>query len=343
MPASLASSAALPIDTTAVRILVVDDDATNRGVLTGLLEPLGYETTEADSGVAALRAAAEAVPDLILLDVMMPGMDGFEVCRHLRATPATALVPIVMITALDADKHKVRGLEAEADDFLTKPVDEVELEVRVRALARRSRLQARLHTTESVLLALANAIEVRDDVTGQHVRRLANNVDLLATALDLDAAGRSALQWAAVLHDVGKIGVPDEILGKPGPLSDDEWVVMRRHPELGEKIVLPLDGLGDVRAIIRHHHERWDGAGYPDGLSGDGIPYLARAFQLIDVFDALTATRPYKRALDRQEAIEVMSGEAGAVLDPHLAAVFLEQVALQCAVEVRDEVVEVSS
>lgn len=317
---------------TAGHVLIIDDEPVNLSVLEGLLVPLGYRVETASDGSEALQKVAARAPDVILLDVMMPGIDGFEVCRRLKADTATALIPVVMVTALDAAQHKVRGLDVGADDFLSKPVDEVELVARVRSSVHRSRLQAQLHTTEAVLSTLATAVEVRDDVTGGHVRRLAENADLLSTALALDPTERVALRWAALLHDIGKIGVPDNVLNKPGPLDAEEWAIMRMHPASGEQIIGPLAGMEQVTPIVRHHHERWDGSGYPDGLAGEDIPRLARAFQLLDIFDALTSPRPYKQALDREEAMAIMRAEQGVTLDPDLAEVFLAQVASQCQV-----------
>ncbi len=319
---------------TAGSVLVVDDEPINLAVVEGLLAPLGFEVRTAADGAAALAEVRRDAPDVVLLDVMMPGMSGFEVCERLRSDASTALVPVVMVTALDAHEHRLRGLRAGADEFLTKPFDEVELEVRVRSLVARSHLQRRLHTSEQVVASLATVIEVKDDVTGGHCTRLQRNAERFADALLLDPTARETLSWAGLLHDVGKVGVPDHVLNKPGRLDDDEWEVMRGHTELGERIVRPLGGLVDVVPIVRHHHERFDGSGYPDGLRGEEIPFLARVFQCLDIYDALTSARPYKRALTADEALEVMDGEAGTIIDPDLFDLFATKVAPGCETEV---------
>ncbi len=308
-------------------VLVVDDEPINIVVAEAVLAAHGYEVHGVQSPVEVLDAIGQLRPDVVLLDVMMPGMDGFEVCRAIRSSPSLALTPVVLMTALSEQRHRLTGLEAGADEFMTKPIDEVELLVRVRNLSERSRLQRRLNTTRSVVESLASVMEARDNTTGEHCRRLTRLARRFGESLGLGADELEALEWAGVLHDIGKVGVPDAVLQKAGPLDPEEWEVMRRHTTVGEGLVAPLEGLELVTPIIRHHHERWDGSGYPDGLVGEDIPLLARVFQVVDIYDALVSERPYKRALSMGEALAVMDGEAGATCDPELAGHFAGTVA----------------
>lgn len=307
-------------------VLAVDDTPGNLVVLEALLAPLGYEVLTASSGAEGLRLVADRTPDVMLLDVMMPNMDGLEVCRRMKADPATALVPIVLVTSLDARDYRLSGLQAGADEFLSKPLDESELIVRLKSLVTRSRLQQQLHTTEAVLATIASAIELKDGTTGHHCQRLADSATALGRWLGLPQPDQEILRWAGQLHDVGKVGVPDAVLAKPGPLTADEWRLMQSHAELGERILQPLAGLEPVLPIVRHHHEWWDGGGYPDRLAGEDIPMLARVFQLVDAFDALTSTRPYKPAYPADQALAIMDSESGRRFDPELLEEFVDAV-----------------
>ena len=290
-------------------VLYVDDQPDNLELLGAALRPLGYEVWPALDGPAALAIARERQPDVVLLDVMMPEMDGFEVCRRLKADAETQLLPVVFITGLDSREARLRGLEAGATEFLSKPFDLTELEVRVRNLEAFRRLTEDLDNAEQMLFAIARAVEARDEATGDHCDRLSQLAAQLGARLGLDAESLKALRRSGYLHDIGKIGIPDAVLLKPGRLTAEEWTVMRSHVEIGVGICSPLRTFRSVLPVIRHHHERRDGSGYPDGLKGEEIPLLARVFQVVDVFDALTNDRPYRKALSAAGAIEVLRAE----------------------------------
>ncbi|WP_017324932.1 HD-GYP domain-containing protein [Synechococcus sp. PCC 7336] len=291
-------------------ILVADDRPFNRMAARDLLESVGHTVIEACDGREALEVVQEAQPDLVLLDVMMPSLDGFEVCRKLKARDNTRLIPVVLVTALNNRNSRVRGIEAGADDFLSKPYDRVELLARVRSLIRQKRLNDDLDNAAQVLIAIAQAVESRDPTTGNHCKRLAKLGQDFGTFLGLSQAELKALSWAGYLHDIGKIGIPDDILGKPGKHTPEEWAAMQSHVEIGERICSPLRTMKDVLPIIRHHHERWDGTGYPDNLVGEKIPLLARVFQMVDIYDALVSQRPYKKAFSVEKAIAILQEEA---------------------------------
>ena len=292
------------------RILIVDDEAPARIALATLLRREGFEVCDVSDGAAAITACGSFRPDLILLDIMMPGMDGFEVCRRIKATPETRLTPVVLITGLSATEDRIRGINASADDFLSKPIDFNELLARTRSLLRLKQYTDELEHAESVLDTLAQSIEARDPYTSGHCERLAEMSARLGGRLGLPDDDLLALRRAGIVHDIGKVVVPDAILLKPGPLTPAEIEVMRKHPVVGERICAPLRTFGRVLPIIRHHHERHDGSGYPDGLRGDEIPLTAAILQLADVYDALTTDRPYRKASLWEEALQIMDDEA---------------------------------
>ena len=305
-------------------IVVVDDEALHRTLLMDVLKAQAYTVIAVESAVAALEAAATARPDLFLVDVVMPGMDGFDLCRRLKAQEATRLVPVVLVTGLHAPEDRVRGIEAGADDFLSKPVHVAELLARVRSLVRLKRYMDQLDHAEAVLFSLARSVEAKDSRLEGHCERLAHYAAAMGEALCLDAEDLEALRRGAVLHDVGKIGIPDALLFKPGPLTAEEWRVMREHPVIGERICQPLKSMRDVLPVIRHHHERWDGSGYPDGLAGPAIPLTARILQVADVFDALTTERPYRQPLTPAEALSILRQEvAQGLWDPAVVELFV--------------------
>ncbi|MFQ5694858.1 MAG: HD domain-containing phosphohydrolase [Terriglobia bacterium] len=287
-------------------ILVADDNAANCEFLKELLCAHGYSVVTAQDGQAALRAFARVQPDLVLLDVMMPKRSGFEVCRELKRDPDTRLTPVVLVTALQAAEDRVRGIEAGADDFLSKPVDPTELLARARSLLKQKAYTDELDRAETVLLALARAIEGKDPYTEGHCERLSDYSRRLGERIGLPEEEITALRRAGIVHDVGKVAIPDAILLKPGRLTEQEWEIMREHPVVGERICSPLKSFRLVLPIIRHHHEKLDGSGYPDGLKGEQVPLTARVLQIVDVYDALTTARPYRRALPVAKALETM-------------------------------------
>jgi putative two-component system response regulator len=307
------------------RILVVDDHPSSRMTAIALLSVEGYEVLEADSGTAALKYVVEANPDLILLDVMMPGMDGFEVCRRLKQDEQTRLTPVVFVTALNDRRARLRGIEAGGDDFLTKPFDQLELSARVKSLIRQKRLNEDLDHASQVLFSIARAVESRDPNTGDHCERLVIRGKAFGEFLNLSRTEIRDLTWGGYLHDIGKVGIPDTVLLKIGKLTDEEWATMKQHVLIGERICQPLRTMQGVVPIIRHHHERWNGSGYPDGLVGDEIPFQAQVFQLIDIYDALTHERPYKRAFSIEESLQIMAEEtAKGWRNPSLMCQFTE-------------------
>jgi putative two-component system response regulator len=291
------------------KILVVDDHPSSRMTAVALLSVEGYEVLEAESGPIALKRVVEGNPDLILLDVMMPGMDGYEVCRRLKEDEQTRLIPVVFITALNDKRSRIMGIEAGGDDFLSKPFDRLELAARVKSLVHQKRLNEDLDHAEQVLFSIARAVESRDPNTGDHCERLVAMGKAFGEYIQLPRTDIRNLMWGGYLHDIGKVGIPDAVLLKKGSFTPEERQIMTNHVLIGEKICKPLRSMRGVLPIIRYHHERWDGTGYPDGLVGDEIPYLAQVFQVIDIYDALTSERPYKRAFTVAEALEIMLQE----------------------------------
>jgi putative two-component system response regulator len=290
-------------------ILIADDQPANRELLEELLTREGFNVLTAGDGADALETVKSFRPDLVLLDVMMPKLSGFQVCEQIKADRETGLTPVILITALSNKEDRVAGIQAGADDFLTRPADRSELLARVRSLLKLKARTDELERAESVLFALARSIEGKDPYTQDHCDRLSQYAARLGECLGLPEEQLTALRRAAIVHDVGKVAVPDAILLKPGKLTDEEWNVMKEHPVVGERICSPLRAFRLVLPIIRHHHEKRDGSGYPDGLKGDAIPLGARILQIVDVYDALTTERPYKRAQPAAEALKIMQAE----------------------------------
>ena len=290
------------------RILIADDDPLGRDLLAAMVESAGHIPRAVADGEGALAAVRTEPPDLILSDVSMPGIDGFELCRLLKADGATRLIPVVLVTGI-GEEFRRQGIEAGADEFLTKPVSLEELRLRLRALLRMKAFTDDLESAEGVLCALGSSIETKDRYTEGHCVRLAESAVCLGRAMGLLPADLRALHLGGYLHDLGKIGIPEAILQKPDRLNEEERRVMERHPAIGEEICRPLRSLRRVLPIIRHHHERMDGGGYPDRLGGEEIPLLARVLQVVDIYDALTTARPYRRAVARDEALEILKRE----------------------------------
>jgi putative two-component system response regulator len=307
------------------RVLIVDDDLLVRETMRDYIEHIGYAVRDVGSAAEALTEIGKEFPDLILLDVRMPGMTGIELCRRLKSNPATHLIPVVLLTAERELDSRVAGLAAGADDYFTKPVHPRELGARLRSLIRLKRVLEELEEAESLITSLALTIEARDPYTAGHCVRLAACAAAFGERLGLSAEEQKALRLGGFLHDLGKIAVPDGVLLKAGPLNADERRLMEEHPAAGDRLVLPMRTLGLVRPIIRHHHERWDGRGYPDRIGGEEVPLLARLMAIVDVYDALCTQRPYKTPFAEAEALRSLheGGRAGQ-FDPELVRVFLE-------------------
>ncbi len=306
-------------------ILVVEDEPHIRDVLSGLLGALGYRLLMAASAEQALDALNVVSPDLVLTDVHLGPMSGVELCARLKADPRYELMPVVILTAVGDLEARVAGLAAGADDFFTKPVEFVELRTRLAALLRVRLLLSQLERAEAVITTLALTIEARDPYTLGHCDRLSRYAVAVGEALGLDPEMVRALRLGGYLHDLGKIAVPDGILLKPGPLDPIEQERIRAHPGAGSDLVLGLRSMELVRPIMRHHHEKWDGSGYPDGLKGEGIPLGARIISVVDVFDALHTDRPYKAAMSRSEAVSLLIRETDAgYWDPRVVETFLD-------------------
>jgi len=304
-------------------VLVADDQAANRELLEELLTAQGCKVIAVPDGAAAVAELTRTQVDLVLLDVMMPHLNGFEACEKIKNNPDTYLIPVIMITALSDKQDRLEGIKVGADDFLTRPVDRTELLARVRSLLKLKQRTDELERAESVLFSLARSIEGKDPYTHGHCERLAEYSARLGEQLGLSENQITALRRAGVVHDVGKIAVPDAILLKPGRLTPDEWTIIREHSVVGERICAPLKSFRFVLPIIRHHHEKLDGSGYPDGLRGDAIPVTARVLQIVDVYDALTTERPYKKAFPITDALQTMKEEvAKGWWDPHIFGEF---------------------
>ncbi len=332
------------------KILVVDDEDRNLRLLEAMLLPLGYEILMARDGLEALESMNRQAVDLVLLDLMMPRMDGFEAARRIKADPDTRIIPVVIVTALQDVQDRVRALEAGADDFLTKPVEKTELRARVASLLkvkayndhvrnyqreleaeveRRTRdLKKAFEKIKSASLEtvyrLTRAAEYKDEDTGAHIQRMSNYAAAIGRVMGLNEKVTETLLYAAPMHDIGKIGIPDRILLKPGKLDPDEWEIMKTHTLIGARI---LEGsatgfirLGEVIALS--HHEKWDGSGYPRGLKGDQIPLVGRIVAIADVFDALMSKRPYKEAFSLKKSYEIIRAGRGGHFDPAVVDAF---------------------
>ena len=305
------------------RLLLVDDEPTNLQVLRHILQA-DYRLLFATDGERALQVAREQRPDLVLLDIMMPHMDGYAVCCALKADAATASIPVIFITALDDSQDETAGFDVGGVDYLTKPVSPPVVRARVRTHLSLVRMEELRETRLQIVQRLGRAAESKDNETGMHVIRMSHFSKLLALAAGHSPAWAEDLLNAAAMHDVGKIGIPDAVLRKPGPLDADEWATMRRHPEIGVEIIgeHPSGVLQLAREIALAHHEKWDGSGYPRGLAGEAIPLSARIVAIADVFDALTTRRPYKEPWPVQEAMNHIAAQAGKHFDPALVALF---------------------
>lgn len=308
-------------------ILIVDSVDYNRQYLKGMLKTGPYRVLEARTPDEGLRILSQEAADLIIADLVMPGMGGLEFCRRVKSDRRTRLIPLLILTNVQGIENEVAGLESGADEFLIRPLHPTAVRTRVRTMLRSKKAIDSLEEAETILFSLAQTIEARDEETGNHCERLAALSVSLGMALGLPEEDLIALHRGGFLHDIGKIAVPDSVLNKGGHLSETEWEVMRSHTWIGEGICRPMKSLAPVLPIIRNHHERWDGSGYPDGLSGEQIPLLARILQVADIFDALTSKRSYKEPYTIEEAVSLMLQEAeNGWRDVELVSVFCAMV-----------------
>ncbi|HEV8701037.1 MAG TPA: HD domain-containing phosphohydrolase [Candidatus Polarisedimenticolia bacterium] len=291
------------------RILVVDDEPENRRLLRELLDPLGYQVEEAGDGEEALASIADHVPDLVLLDLVMPRRDGYDVCRELKNDPRTRLVPVIVLTTLDLLPDKIKAIELGADDFLNKPFDTVELTTRVRSLLSLKHFTDEFEHASNVLKSIALVVEGRDRYTGDHCKRLGQYAVRIGKTLGLGQEDLETLWLGGIFHDLGKIAVSDSVLNKPAPLTPEELTVMRTHPVVGANLCKAMRTMERVLPLIRHHHEKLDGSGYPDHLAGKEIPLLVRIITAVDVYDALATARPYRKALPHETVMTIMREE----------------------------------
>jgi putative two-component system response regulator len=321
-------------------ILIVDDEPSGRDTLESILESEGYILEMAENGFQAIEKAIAIQPDVILLDVMMPGMTGFETCRRIREEKHLAEIPILFITALDDRQSVLNGLEAGADDFISKPYDRHELRARLSGITRLNRYRklinerSKLELAHSKLISAydativgwSRAMDLRDKETEGHSQRVTQLTLKLAKAADMNDEELVHVRRGALLHDMGKLGVPDSVLHKPDKLTDDEWKLMRQHPQLAYDMLQPIDYLHPALDIPYCHHEKWDGSGYPRGLKGEQIPLAARIFAIVDVWDALTSDRPYRLAWKKEETLKYIKDQSDKHFDPRVVDLFLQLV-----------------
>jgi len=291
------------------KILIVDKDPFSRENLADMLSLDGYEVVEADENVNLIEFVNQTNPDLILLELMLPKVKTLDICRQLKNSQQTGIIPLIFMTIGGDRRARMKCLEAGSDDLLLKPIERLELTARVKPLIQQKRLNEDLDQTEQVLFSLAEIVENPGSKNGKSSSQLANLVQAFGEYLQLNTRQIESLIYAAYLHDIGTVVVPEKILLKKGKLTPQEKEIIHQHVLIGEKICQPLKSRLDILPIIRHHHERWDGSGYPDGLAGSDIPWLAQVFQIIDIYDALTSERPYKKALNTKEALEIIAEE----------------------------------
>ncbi len=319
-------------------VLIVDDEYSGRETLQSVLEGEGYNLIMAENGPQAIEKAKAYLPDVILLDVMMPGMTGFEVCERIRSDPQVAEIPIIILTALDDRESLLIGLKVGADDFISKPFDRFELRARLIGITRLNRYHKLLEEREKLqkahqhlmdaydatIVGWSHAMDLRDKETEGHSQRVTELTLKLAEAFGFEGDDLLHIRHGALLHDMGKLGIPDDILQKPAKLTDEEWAVMRKHPQFAYDMLYPIEYLRAALEIPLCHHEKWDGNGYPRGLKGEEIPLVARLFAVVDVWDALTSDRPYRQAWTKEQAFEFIRAQSGKHFDPQVVDMFFK-------------------
>ncbi len=315
------------------RILLVDDNATNVELLHAQLKPFGYEIEKAYDGEEALKKIEASPPDLILLDLMMPRLSGYEVCQKVKTDPKTQLIPVIVITALKELDDKIKAIEMGADDFLMKPFNKVELVTRVKSLLKLKQLYDDVDRSETIIFTLAEMLEAKDVYTRGHSERVAKYAVLLAKQIGLTDQDQEWIKRGALLHDVGKIGIRESILNKPEKLSQAELAHIRSHPARGCEICKSLNSLSPLLPIIRHHHERVDGLGYPDGVSGKDLALAPRIVSIADSYDAMTSNRPYRKGIPPAEALKIFDKEkSSGQWDTQLVDQFIKAIKSQAGI-----------
>lgn len=308
------------------KVLIVEDSETNIMIMKSFLKQLDYDIDVAYDGLQALDKVKSFDPDLILLDLQMPNMDGYEVTRILKGEEKTRLIPIIIVTALNELNNKIKGIELGADEYLMKPFNKFELLARVQSLIKIKKMNDSLESSEAILFALANAIEAKDKYTEGHSERVSIYSTRLARKLGMNDEEIDIIRRGGLLHDIGKIGIPESILCKPAPLDFDEYTIMKKHPAIGSKIAEPLKSSVPIQNMIRSHHEEWNGKGHPDGLKGEDIPLEARIVSIADTYDAIVTTRPYRKGQPKEVAFDIMREGAGEQWDPDLIEAFIEMI-----------------
>lgn len=307
------------------KILIVDDNPVNVELIKAQLKPYPYTLFTAFDGEEALAKVAANNPDLVLLDLMMPKVSGYEVCRSIKQNKETQFIPVIVITALPELDDKIKAIELGADDFLVKPFNKLELTTRIKSLLNLKSLHDDLDRSENILFSLVKALEAKDQYTRGHSERVAHHAIALAKHIGLGEKQIEILRKGALLHDIGKIGVREDVLMKPGKLTEEEFQHIKKHPEMGYDICKPLKSLAPSLPVIRSHHERIDGKGYPDGLKGDEIPLPAKITSIVDSFDAMTTDRPHRHKMQPQDALKIFKKEREkGQWDPKLVDAFLE-------------------
>jgi putative two-component system response regulator len=291
-------------------LLIADDDVQAVNILEQILLVQGYDVIKTFDGQQARDLIFDKKPDLVILDNFMPNVTGIQITREMKSNPETRLIPVVMLTGYTETPEKIESLEAGVDDFLHKPFKTLELTTRLKSLLKVKFLNDELDSAEGIIFALARAIEAKDKYTQGHTERVSQFALALGYKMGLSPEEQNALHKGGILHDIGKIAIPDAVLNKPSRLTEQEFNIIRTHPDRGEKICMPLNSIKNALPVIRYHHEKLDGSGYPDHLAKENVPVTARVMAIVDVYDALTSNRSYRLALSREKALTILSEEA---------------------------------
>jgi putative two-component system response regulator len=308
------------------KILLIEDLAHINKLLCSYLRQENYDVVSATNGREGLDLFKKHHPDIVVTDVVMPEMNGFSVCKSIKSDEQTRLTPVILLTSLDDNESYIKGMEAGADDFLVKPVNKFLFLARIKALLKVKKLNAKLDNSWSLLFTLAKAVEAKDKYTEDHTQRVGEISRKFGMMMGLPPDMNESLYKAGILHDIGKIGIPDSILNKPSRLTSNEYNIIKTHTEIGKEICKPLNSMKDITDVILYHHERWDGSGYPLGLTESEIPLMAQIVSIVDVYDALSTDRPYRRAYTIREVLHILENESDKSFNPDLIKFFLDKV-----------------